>query len=172
MCVNVWDLWAGRVVWRSPTHALNMSSSQPQSLEEANQRYEELKKQLKEGLDKKRQLDHDLTDLESQIYLYEGSYLNSTALSGGNVSRGFDAYLKANVGTIPGNRAPSHQNSTNDDRMFSSSSATYQRSLVLKTNEPANETIKAEEASKPSDSLTQSSGYKLKRKNDEPSKRL
>lgn len=156
-----------------PYTPLIMSSTQPQSLEEANQRYEELKKELKEGLEKKRQLDHELTDLESQIYLYEGSYLNSTALSGGNVIRGFDTYLKANVGTNPGNRAPIHQNPTSDDRMFSSSSATYQRSLVLKTNEPATESVKAEEASsKLSDSLSQSSGYKLKRKNDEPSKRL
>ena len=165
--VRVWDLWVNRV---GHTHAY---MPQPQSLEEANQRYEELRKQLKEGLDKKRQLDHDLTDLESQIYLYEGSYLNSTALSGCNVIRGFDTYLKANVGTTPGIRTPSHQNSSTDDRMFSSSSATYQRSLVLKTNEPANEAIKTEEGTtKPTESLPPSSGYKLKRKNDEPTKRL
>lgn len=166
----VWDLWARRVKWRSQPYALTMASTQPQSFEEANQRYEELKKQLKEALEKKRQLDHDLTDLESQIYLYEGSYLNSTALSGGNVIRGFDTYVKANVGAVPGNRASGNPNSSSDDRMFSSSSATYQRSLALKANEPGTDSVKTEESTKTNESTSQSSGYKLKRKTDELAK--
>ena len=56
-------------------------SNAPLTREEAIQRYERLRAQLKEGLERKRQTDRDLTDLESQIYLYEGSYLMTTALS-------------------------------------------------------------------------------------------
>ncbi|KAL4401451.1 chromatin modification-related protein Eaf6 [Malassezia pachydermatis] len=140
---------------------MSTDTAKPQTLEEANQRYEALKAQLKEGLDRKRQTDHDLTDLESQIYLYEGSYLSSTALSGGNVIRGFDSYLKANAATATGMRVTtSVQPPSSEDRMFSSSSATYQRSLALKMNEPVTEN----KSSAPS-ATAQPSGYKLKKKN-------
>ncbi len=118
-------------------------------------------------MEHKRQTDHELTDLESQIYLYEGSYLNNTAMSGGNVIRGFDSYLKA--GSTPASVSrSSSQTISADDRMFSTSSATYQRSLALKFNEPAPE--KADDA-KISSQGSQASGYKLKRKTDETTKR-
>ena len=134
------------------------------SLDEANERYEAIKSQLKEGLERKRQTDRDLTDLESQIYLYEGSYLNSTALSGGNVIRGFESYMKAGTTGAGNVRAPSSQSSvSNEDRMFSTSSATHQRSLTLKMNEAAEEASRPEE-SKGVVNSSQSSGYKLKRK--------
>ncbi|PWN42910.1 hypothetical protein IE81DRAFT_283737, partial [Ceraceosorus guamensis] len=61
---------------------------------EAKERYESTKSTLRSGLSKKRQIDRTLTDLESQIYLFEGSYLSSTASSGGNIIKGFDGYLK------------------------------------------------------------------------------
>lgn len=134
------------------------------SLDEANERYDAIKAQLKEGLARKRQTDQDLTDLESQIYLYEGSYLNSTALSGGNVIRGFDSYMKAAALGTGTTRAPTASSSiSNDDRMFSTSSATHQRSIALKMNEAAEDAARPEEA-KTQTQNTQSSGYKLKRK--------
>ena len=64
---------------------MSNSSNTTSRPDEATARYEALRAQLKEGMERKRQTDHDLTDLESQIYLYEGSYLNNTAMSGGNV---------------------------------------------------------------------------------------
>ena len=146
---------------------MSNSSNATSRPDEVTARYEALRAQLKEGMEHKRQTDHDLTDLESQIYLYEGSYLNNTAMSGGNVIRGFDSYLKA--GSTPASVSrSSSQTISGDDRMFSTSSATYQRSLALKVNEPAAE--KADDA-KISSQGSQASGYKLKRKADDTVKR-
>lgn len=112
------------------------------SLEEAKQRYESTKKALKAGISKKRQIDRTLTDLESQIFLFEGSYLASTSASGGNIVKGFDGYLKS---TATGGHHTSKSAAAalaltpNDvpieDRMFSNSSSSYTRSLQLKANE-------------------------------------
>ena len=146
---------------------MSNSSNTTSRPDEVTARYEALRAQLKEGMEHKRQTDHDLTDLESQIYLYEGSYLNNTAMSGGNVIRGFDSYLKA--GSTPASVSrTSSQAPSGDDRMFSTSSATYQRSLALKVNEPAPE--KADDA-KIASHGSQASGYKLKRKADDTVKR-
>ncbi|WFD29756.1 chromatin modification- protein eaf6 [Malassezia sp. CBS 17886] len=136
------------------------------SLDDATQRYESIKAQLKDGLAKKRHTDQDLTDLESQIYLYEGSYLSGTAASGGNVIRGFDSYMKAGT-VVPGAVRPSSTSAvpTAEHRVFSTSSATYQRSLALKLNEAAmKDDAKAATAPQPS-------GYKLKRKVDDPARK-
>lgn len=146
---------------------MSNSSNATSTPDEVNARYEALRAQLKEGLERKRQTDHDLTDLESQIYLYEGSYLSNTAMSGGNVIRGFDSYLKAGAAPVPASRT-SLQQTSGDDRMFSTSSATYQRSLALKVNEPASE--KADDTKTPNNG-SQASGYKLKRKADDTIKR-
>lgn len=133
---------------------MSSAPEQPASLDEASQRYEILRAQLKESLEKKRQIDHKVTDLESQIYLYEGSYLNGTAASGGNVIRGFDSYLKPSSTTATGTRT-SMSAAPNDERLFSNSSTTHQRSLALKANE--SEVLGEPDASAPS-------GYKLKKK--------
>ncbi|PWN36957.1 NuA4-domain-containing protein [Meira miltonrushii] len=111
------------------------------SLEEAKQRYETTKKALKTGISKKRQIDRALTDLESQIFLFEGSYLASTSASGGNIVKGFDGYLKSTAtgGHTSKSAAAALAMNPNDvpieDRMFSNSSSTYTRSLQLKANE-------------------------------------
>ena len=148
-------------------------SNAPLTREEAIQRYERLRAQLKEGLERKRQTDRDLTDLESQIYLYEGSYLMTTALSGGNVIRGFDSFVKAGAGLAPTSRAATNaQTPATEDRMFSTSSATYQRSLALKASESAlSSDPKTNEPKGHPSSGSNASGYKLKRKNDDLSKK-
>ncbi|CBQ69202.1 conserved hypothetical protein [Sporisorium reilianum SRZ2] len=116
------------------------TASQPGSLEEATQRYQATKLALRTGLANKRTIDRALIDLESQIYLFEGSYLQSTASSGGNIVKGFDSYLK-NSSTSTGSARGSNSNSAAlgeipiEDRIFSLSSATYQKSLELKANE-------------------------------------
>lgn len=114
----------------------------PGSLEEAQQRYETTKKALKSGISKKRHIDRTLTDLESQIFLFEGSYLSNTAASGGNIVKGFDSYLKTNAVTGGSSKISSINTSmlggqeiAPEDRMFSISSATYKRSLELKASE-------------------------------------
>ena len=133
---------------------MSSAPEQPASLDEASQHYEALRTQLRESLEKKRQVDHKVTDLESQIYLYEGSYLNGTAASGGNVIRGFDSYLKPSSTAATGTRT-SLSATPNDERLFSNSSTTHQRSLALKANE-------TELTGEPDTSAP--TGYKLKRK--------
>lgn len=111
------------------------------SLEEARERYESTKKALRAGITKKRNIDRTLTDLESQIFLFEGSYLASTSASGGNIVKGFDSYLKATgAGSSSAAAAALSADGADvaiEDRTFSLSSATYQRSLELKANEAA-----------------------------------
>ncbi|WFD42194.1 chromatin modification- protein eaf6 [Malassezia psittaci] len=146
------------------TPAASTDSGYRSTLDEANERYDTIKAQLKDGLAQKRQVDQDLTDLETQIYLYEGSYLNSTALSGGNVIRGFDSYMKTNTfgtGNVRGNDASYPV--PNDDRMFSTSSATHLRSLALKMNEAAEPNGRPDDNKRETDA-DQPLGYKLKKK--------
>ncbi|KDN46987.1 NuA4-domain-containing protein [Tilletiaria anomala UBC 951] len=163
------------------------SQPPPQSLEEANQRYGSIKAQLKTSLARKRQMDKALIDLETQIYVFEGSYLSSTAASGGNIVKGFDSYLKttnpnsASMAAIAGGKEV-----LPEDRMFSASSATYERSLELSigagsggtridtaTPPPPESGSKVAEAraspagEKPHKSGASGSSGKLKRKHDE-----
>ncbi|CAD6897405.1 unnamed protein product [Tilletia controversa] len=120
--------------------------------EEATARYLALKSSLKSGLAKKRQIDRTLTDIESQLWLFEGSYLAATASAGGNVVKGFDSYLKSSTGggatgssrtgggmgaALGGGAGGSGAvaDVPMEDRMFSLSSATYMRSLELMNSE-------------------------------------
>ncbi|TFK74851.1 NuA4-domain-containing protein [Pluteus cervinus] len=89
-------------------------------------RYEALKKELLTALPKKRQLDKQLAQIEVQIYNLEAAYLTETAAhSGGNIIQGFDGYLKNQTG---GRR---RYEVSDNDRIFSNSSSTTQKSLEL-----------------------------------------
>ncbi|SPO30899.1 uncharacterized protein UTRI_05483_B [Ustilago trichophora] len=128
------------------TPTTTTTTSAPTSLEEANQRYQSVKLALRTGLAHKRLIDRSLIDLESQIYLFEGSYLQSTSSSGGNIVKGFDSYLK-NSSSSSGYSSTTGRGNNNsnsganladiplEDRIFSLSSATYAKSLELKANE-------------------------------------
>lgn len=116
------------------TPAAATTSTLPTSLEEANQRYTSTKLALRTGLANKRLIDRSLIDLESQIYLFEGSYLQSTSTSGGNIVKGFESYLK-NASTSTGRGSQAAADIPLEDRIFSLSSATYAKSLELKANE-------------------------------------
>ncbi|KZT18434.1 NuA4-domain-containing protein [Neolentinus lepideus HHB14362 ss-1] len=89
-------------------------------------RFEQGKKELIAALTKKRYIDRQLATLESQIYNFEGSYLTDTAAhSGGNIIQGFDGYLKNQT---TGRRK---YEASDADRLFSTSSLTYLKSLEL-----------------------------------------
>ncbi|CAO1628479.1 unnamed protein product [Parajaminaea phylloscopi] len=115
------------------------SAPLPASHEEAQSRYLALKSQLDGALTKKRSIDRTLSDLEAQIWLFEGSYFQSTAASGGNIVKGFDNYLKATQTTgrvaVAAQLAIENGEIPPEDRVFSASSLTYQRSLELKAAE-------------------------------------
>ncbi|PFH53400.1 hypothetical protein AMATHDRAFT_137701 [Amanita thiersii Skay4041] len=89
-------------------------------------RYDVLKKDLVQALLKKRTLDKQLAQIEAQIYSLEATYLIETAThGGGNIVQGFDGYLKNQTVTR-------RKYEVNDqDRIFSNSSLTYQKSLEL-----------------------------------------
>ncbi|CAO1623670.1 unnamed protein product [Sympodiomycopsis kandeliae] len=127
----------------SGTTASTSSAPLAISHEEAQARYAALKSQIHSSLAQKRNMDRTLSDLESQIWLFEGSYFAATAASGGNIVKGFDNYLK-NTTTSGGRSTSSNaiQAALMDngeippeDRVFSTSSLTYQRSLELKAAE-------------------------------------
>lgn len=103
-----------------------MAEAGPGPSAEEKLRYESLKNELKKALPKKRQADKQLAAVEVQIYNLEATYLTETAAhSGGNIIQGFDGYLKNQT---TGRR----KYEINDqDRLFSRSSLTYQKSLDL-----------------------------------------
>ncbi|KAF8424662.1 histone acetyltransferase subunit NuA4-domain-containing protein [Tirmania nivea] len=77
--------------------------------------YEEIRKDLREMLQRKKLLDRNLALLEDQIAKFEATYLEETPT--GNIIRGFDNYIKG--------PAARRRNAIGDaDRVFSMSSAT------------------------------------------------
>ncbi|KAI0632026.1 NuA4-domain-containing protein [Trametes polyzona] len=101
-----------------------MSNEAPSAEDKA--KYNAAKKELVEALEKKRRLDKQLAQIEVQIYNLEGAYLTETAAhSGGNIIHGFDGYLK----NQPSGRRK--YEISDADRIFSTSSMTYKKSLEL-----------------------------------------
>ncbi|ODV85397.1 hypothetical protein CANARDRAFT_22930 [[Candida] arabinofermentans NRRL YB-2248] len=88
--------------------------------------YDKLKKKLKESLAKKKELDKKLTKLEEDIFNKETKYL-SDGINHGNIIKGFENFTK-NVSGTSASRTKKIQ-FTDEDRIFSLSSATYVRHL-------------------------------------------
>ncbi|KAI0304267.1 histone acetyltransferase subunit NuA4-domain-containing protein [Multifurca ochricompacta] len=105
------------------------------------------KKELVQALMKKRALDKQLAQIEVQMHTLEGQYLVETsAHSGGNIIHGFEGYLK--------NQMTKKRYELSDaDRLFSTSSLTYQRSLEL-SGEGEESAANAEEFKQPTSGLT------------------
>ncbi|KAI8341075.1 histone acetyltransferase subunit NuA4-domain-containing protein [Chlamydoabsidia padenii] len=95
------------------------------------QKYDETKAELQALLNRKKQVDTNLINLEHSIYLFEGSYLEDTQ-SNGNIIRGFDGYL-----TNRGDKRK--QKFTELDRLFSLSSSTYQKALAQKEDQDSSQ---------------------------------
>merc|ERR1711881_209872 len=92
--------------------------------------YEKLRRDLRDTLQKKRQLDASIMNLEDNIYRLETQYLEET--TAGNIIKGFDNYIKGStgastVGSGTGTSTRRKGGITEADRIFSKSSASFQR---------------------------------------------
>ncbi|EIE90853.1 hypothetical protein G6F46_004920 [Rhizopus delemar] len=119
------------------------------------QKYEEAKQELQALLNRKKQVDTNLINLEHAIYLFEGSYLEDTQQNG-NIIRGFDGYLTNRTDR----RKPKF---TELDRLFSLSSSTYQKALAQKEE-------KDQDSSQDDRSIHSISGSSLSAKRDKKRK--
>ncbi|KAL1744444.1 histone acetyltransferase subunit NuA4-domain-containing protein [Schizophyllum fasciatum] len=104
-----------------------MAEPSPQDRE----RYEFLKKQIAQSIANKRNLDAQLARIETKIHAMEGAYLGDSHM-GGNIVQGFDGYLKAQPGGAGGGAGRARRHDVTDaDRIFSTSSMTWQKSLEM-----------------------------------------
>ncbi|KAJ3015160.1 UNVERIFIED_CONTAM: Chromatin modification- protein meaf6 [Siphonaria sp. JEL0065] len=82
-----------------------------------------VEKELQDLLSKKKQLDRQLATIETNIYSYEGSYLDDPI---GNIVKGYDGYVHG----VSSSRNDNKQRKIKipeSDRIFSQSSVTYQK---------------------------------------------
>ncbi|CAG7852220.1 SubName: Full=Uncharacterized protein {ECO:0000313/EMBL:CCA67639.1} [Serendipita indica DSM 11827] len=87
--------------------------------------YENAKKDLIQAIQRRKQLDKQLVQVETQIFNAEGQYIAETAGTGGNIIHGFENYLKS----ASTNRK--RVDVAEIDRVFSQSSITYRKSLDM-----------------------------------------
>ncbi|CDZ96785.1 Uncharacterized conserved protein [Phaffia rhodozyma] len=85
---------------------------------------------LQAALEKKRQIDKQLAAHEAHIHAYEGSYLEESTLTGGNIVKGYHGRPRASTKDSDGafGREVGHE-VQDADRLFSGSSLTCQQAL-------------------------------------------
>lgn len=88
------------------------------------ERYTQLKRQLTEQILKKQELDAKLLALEDSIYDKENDYFNESTY--GSIVKGFENFTKTNTGGSNKKRIVH----TDDDHIFSLSSANYVKTLM------------------------------------------
>ncbi|KAM0752021.1 NuA4-domain-containing protein [Meredithblackwellia eburnea MCA 4105] len=117
---------------------------------ELRRKLENNRRELRMYLDKKRKIDRDLISLEASIYAFEGSYLSDALLPAttpaagatsqpnqfGNIIKGYESYLKSGPSAGGGDRKRGRQGeeARDNDRMFSRSSATFQKAIDMRNS--------------------------------------
>jgi len=98
--------------------------------------YEKLRRDLKQILDKKRELDRSMSALDNTIARLESNYLDETSAAG-NIIKGFDNYIKAStatssagVSTGAGTATRRKVGVSDQDRIFSRSSVSWSAKVV------------------------------------------
>lgn len=138
--------------------------------------YEKLRRDLRDTITKKRLLDRNLQQLESEIFKSETNYLEETSVAG-NIVKGFDNYIKAaattassnlNSGTISGAAAGGTRRKaavSEGDRVFSKSSVGYSMGRDGDTATPAaGSAVSTPRVGTPSGSFTEKGADKKKKK--------
>ena len=92
--------------------------------------YDKLRKDLKDTLEKKRELNRNMANLEATIARAELAYLEETSAAG-NIIKGFDNYIKASAATGGGAGAASGTATrrkggvSDQDKIFTKSSVSW-----------------------------------------------
>ena len=93
--------------------------------------YEKLRRDLKEALDKKRELDRTMSAIENTIARAENAYLEETSAAG-NIIKGFENYIKASTAAAGASGSAGMGTATRrkggvseQDRIFSRSSVSW-----------------------------------------------
>jgi chromatin modification-related protein EAF6 len=89
--------------------------------------YDKLRKDLKETLERKRELNRNIANLEATIARAEIAYLEETSAAG-NIIKGFDNYIKASVGgssAVAGTATRRKGGVSEQDKIFSNSSVNW-----------------------------------------------
>ena len=86
------------------------------------------RQELEDLMQRKALVEDQIAQVEAQIYEVEGAYLEETAQTG-NVIKGFDGYIMGTAGSRPSGSANRKARFKESDRLFSRSSATYERVL-------------------------------------------
>ena len=93
--------------------------------------YDQIRRELREMISRKKSIDRSLSSIEDQIYKFEGSYLIETR-ENGNIVKGFDGYLKGQYARGTGRRNDLNMDA---DRIFTQSSGTYMKLLDQRDRE-------------------------------------
>ncbi|KAK4701990.1 chromatin modification-related protein EAF6, partial [Phenoliferia sp. Uapishka_3] len=131
----------------APTPAIPAPPPDGLSQADLRKKLDGSRKELRGYLEKKKRIDRELANLEASIHAFEGSYLSDALLPAsaaasasssqfGNIIKGYESYLKPGPSTgADRKRGRVGEEARDADRMFSRSSATFQKALDMRSTD-------------------------------------